>query len=296
MRKKLGIGLAAVLVVLLGLTLALKLGAFAGILPESEDVTRATLTQTSAKLAKAGTARITFTGGIKPQVAGLSANWSGTTQISFSDNPSWESTYDKVEVPGGKSVQATVLHKGSQTLVSSPALAIQDGRTWVNTRTTPMLWQHPLATPSLGITDFTMWEQILDTITPYGAHDAKTDELPDVKGADHEYYVTCTRVSGSCPPPFGSHDLDYLFNNVGRQLRLSAWYDDDGLLRRLDVDGSVAWNSALAGGQDPIPNSHPDGEYYYEASFTLDSFGSPVTITMPPDSQVTQSPGVTLRS
>jgi hypothetical protein len=68
------------------------------------------------------------------------------------------------------------------------------------------------------------------------------------------------------------------------------------LLRRLDVDGSVAWNSALAGGQDPIPNSHPDGEYYYQASFTLDSFGSPVTITMPPDSQVTQSPGVTLRS
>jgi len=293
-RSKSSVGLAAALVVVIGLVLALKLGAFSGLFAESKDATRATLTQTSARLAKAGTARVAFTGGLKPQVAGLTASWSGTTLISFSADPSWESTYAKVEVPG-KSVPAKVLHKGSQTLVSSPALAVPDGRAWVDTRETALLWQHALADPTLGITDFTMWEKILDTVTPVGAAETKTGGLPDVKGAGHEYQVVCFQTAGSCPPPFGSDKLDYLFNSVGHQLELSAWYDDDGLLRRLDVEGSMLWDTRVAGADNTVPNSHPDGEYYYNASFTLDNFGSPVTVTMPADNQISQSRGVTLR-
>jgi len=294
-RKKVGVALIVVVVLLAGLTVAQKVfGAFNGILPQDSEAIRTTLNQTSAKLAKARTARITFTGSLRPQVAGLYANWSGTTQASFSADPSWESTYDKVEVPGGKSVTAKVVHQGSQTLVSSPAMAAPDKRPWLSPKSTTIIWQHPLADPVLGITDFTQWEKILDTVTELGVAETETGNLPDLKGAPHEYKLVCFQKAAACPPPFGSN-LDLYFNSVGHQVQLSAWYDDDGLLHRLDVEGSALWDTRVAGGDTP-GETHPDGEYYFNASFTLDDFGSPVTVTMPADSQISTDHIVTLRS
>lgn len=126
-----------------------------------------------------------------------------------------------------------------------------------------------------------------------GGLDKRTDDLAEVAGAPYEYEVACYPSDGTCPLPFGTN-LDLYFNQLGEVPTISAWYGEDGLIRRLDVEGDLDFSPA-ASQTDPTGAHHPQSAHHYRASFTLDQFGTPVTVTPVPDNKITQSPFVKLQ-
>ena len=67
----------------------------------------------------------------------------------------------------------------------------------------------------------------------------------------------------------------------------SAWLDDDGLLRKLQVHMSLMYTPE--GTPTEAAEIHPQGEYVADMTFELDRFGTPVTVTAPPADQLTRS-------
>jgi hypothetical protein len=236
-------------------------------------------------LRSAGSARVTFNAEIKPQVSGPSATLQGTSMIKFGDTADWDTTYSSIVADGKAPIQAHGVRVGQDTYFSSPSMEPEDGRSWF-TAETPAAWGGLFADPRLGLGDFTVWNEFLADTTEANAFDGATDELPDVDGAEHEYKIRCTpQQDAGCPPPFDS-GLDDVFDQAVYQ-RMSAWIDDEGRVRKLEVDLSVIY-AGDDGSYAPTPD-HPYGEYFAKMTFTLDEFGTPVTVTAPPDDQITQS-------
>ncbi|MFU8854682.1 hypothetical protein ACNAW0_27470 [Micromonospora sp. SL1-18] len=89
-----------------------------------------------------------------------------------------------------------------KTYYSSPSVVAADGRPWYESHT-PANWGALFANPDMGVADFPVWQRFLEDVTVEVANDGKTDKLPDVKGAEHEYKLHCTPGSDvGCPPPF----------------------------------------------------------------------------------------------
>jgi len=243
------------------------------------------LANVDAKLRKAGSARVTFNAEIKPQVSGPSAALQGTSMIKFGDTADWDTTYSSIVADGKAPVQARGIRVGQDTYFSSPSMKPEDGRPWFTAKT-PAAWGGLLADPRLGLGDFAVWKEFLVDTTEKNAFDGATDELPDVDGAEHEYKIRCTpQQDAGCPAPFDS-GLDDVFDQAVYHT-MSAWIDDDGRVRKLAVDLSVIY--AGEDGEYAVTPGHPYGEYFVKATFTLDQFGTPVTVTAPPDDQITQS-------
>jgi hypothetical protein len=289
--KKLTAVLAAIVVVLAGLAFAqYKFSIFGGELQKDPEGDYARLTQTGAKLTAGRSARITFTASMTSLLHGPVATWSGTSLMSFAGTaPSWQTTFDKLESPQFGTITGKLVHTPAQTAFSSPALVVPDKRQWIDLKSTTsaILWPQPLADPKLGITDFSLWEDMIDSLTRAGGLNKRTKDLPDVAGAPYEYKVECYPTAGACPLPFGTL-LDGYFNQLGEVPTMSAWYGKDGVLHRLDVEGDVEYNPTESDA-DPTGTSHPEGPHHYRASFTLDQFGTPVTVTPIADGKLTQS-------
>lgn len=296
MGKKLLIAVAVFIMLLAGLTFAqYRFSIFGGDLQKDPKGDYVRLQQTGAKLTAARSARITFTASLTSVLFGPVANWSGTTMMAFaSDSSSWQTTYDKIESPQFGAISGKLVHTPSQTVFSSPALVVPDKRKWNDLKSRAFItWPQPLADPDLGITYFPVWQDMIDSLNVQAGEDKRTHDLPDVAGAPYEYKLECYHSAGDCPLPFGTN-LDLYFNVEGEIPQLHAWYGKDGLIRRLDVEGQVAWNSKLAG-TDPLSPDYPNGTHTYRASFVLDDFGTPVTVTPVPADQITQSHIIPLR-
>jgi hypothetical protein len=294
--KKQGIALAVFIVLLAGVTFAqYQFSIFGGDLQKDQKGDYARLQQTGAKLTAARSARITFTASMTSWLRGPVATWSGTTMMAFApDSPSWQTTYDKIESPQFGAISGKLVHTPSQTVFSSPALVVPDKRRWDDLKSTSLIdWPQPLADPDLGITYLPLWEDMIDSLNVKAGEDKRTHDLPDVAGAPYEYKLLCYHSAGNCPLPFGTN-LDLYFNVLGQNPLLSAWYGKDGLLRRLDVEGEVAWDPNLST-TDPLGLNYPQGTHAYRASFVLDHFGTPVTVTPVPANQITQSHIITFR-
>jgi hypothetical protein len=259
--------------------------------PEGSKEIHQRLANVSQKLRSVGSARVTFNADIEPQVAGPWATLQGTSMIKFGATEDWDTTYSSIVANGKAPFQAHGVRVGQDTYFSSPKIVPEDRRPWFNAKT-PAAWGTLLADPTLGLTDFTVWEGFLSNTTAQNAFDGKTDELPDVKGADHEYRVRCTpKIDAGCPPPFGS-GLDDVFDQVPTYPLISAWIDDDGLVRKLEVSMSLMYQGD---GTTSGAVGHPSGEYIAKMTFSLDKFGTPVTVTAPPADQVTESRTVALK-
>jgi hypothetical protein len=294
--RKLGVVLAVIVVVLIGLGFAqYRFGIFGGGSQTDAEGDYARLTQTSARLTAAKSAWISFTASMTSVLNGPVATWSGTTVESFTgDTPSWQTTYDTIQSPQSGTITGRLVHTGAQTVFSSPALVIPDKRQWVAVDSrSVILWPQALADPSLGITFFSLWEDMVNSLNRTGGLDKRTDDLAKVAGAPYGYRVACYRSDGTCPLPFGTN-LDLYFNQLGEVPTMSAWYGEDGLIRRLDVEGDLDY-SPDGSQTDPTGANHPQGAHHYRASFALDRFGSPATITPVPDSKITQSPFIKLQ-
>ncbi|WP_344254612.1 hypothetical protein [Actinoplanes campanulatus] len=243
---------------------------------------RKLLTGVESRLRAAGSARVGFTAEIRPQVSGPKATFAGTSLIRFGETDEWDTTFSGIVADGQAPVEGRAVRAGRQTYLTSPSLTADDGRAWF-AATTPAFWGNTMANPNLGLADLTVWTGFLARTPGQLALNAATEELPDVEDAEHEFRVRCTPTQDPhCPPPFGT-DLDALFDEAGFPV-YQAWIDDDGLIRKLEVSFSVINSGTRAA--DPL---RPQGEYQAHLTFTLDDFGTPVTVTAPPADQVTQS-------
>ena len=253
---------------------------------DSPERTARRLTSVGQKLRSVGSARVAFTAQIRPQLGGAAAAWQGTSMIKFGDTEDWDTTYTSIVAEGKAAIQGHGVRVAGTTYFTSPALTTADGRPWF-TATTAAFWGAALADPALGLSDFTVWERFLTDADQRNAFSGSTDDLPDVDDADHEYRVRCTpEVDTGCPPPFGS-GLDDVFNRVPTYPVFSAWLDDDGLLRKLQVHMSLMYTPE--GTPTEAAEIHPQGEYVADMTFELDRFGTPVTVTIPPADQLTRS-------
>ena len=70
-------------------------------------------------------------------------------------------------------------------------------------------------------------------------------------------------------------------------LPVDVWIDDDGLLRKMQVEADLLYLSDQPGGDPNV--FHPSGEYIARATWTLDGFGTPVSVAAPPAGQVSES-------
>ncbi len=253
---------------------------------ESPEEVAARLSVMNAKLIEAGSARITFTGELAPQVAGPTGRWEGTTLMKFGAEPSWDTTYSLITADGQQPVQGREVHVGTDTFYNSPTVRADDGRPWINARKTSVDWGSQYSTPEFRVTDFALWREFFDNVPVGYANDAATEELPDLPGAEHEFRLRCYPVMPQCPPPVGSF-LDDVFNSMDIPPTLSAWVDDDGLLRKMQVEASLFYKSGEPGGDPNV--FHPSGEYFARATWTLDQFGTAVSVAAPPEGQVSES-------
>lgn len=250
--------------------------------PGSSAEAQKRLTGVQQRLREAGSARVSFTAEIRPQVSGQKATFTGTSLVKFGETDEWDTTYSSIAADGQAPIEGRAVRAGQETYLTSPSLKADDGRAWFKS-TTPAFWGNTMANPNLGLGDVTIWSNFLARTPKQYAFDSATDELPDVEDAEHEFQVRCTPTQDpNCPPPFGS-DLDALFGEAGFPL-YQAWIDDDGLLRKLYVKFSM-----INSGSGPADAMRPQGEYIAQMTFTLDDFGTPVTVTAPPADQVTQS-------
>lgn len=251
------------------------------------------LAHVGQKLREAGSAQVNFDAEIKRDSGSPWVRWVGTSLIRFGDTPSWDTTYSRIQLSDGPTVQAHRVHDGTATYVSSPGFVPEDGRAWIRTPYTTMFWPNRLADLSLGITDFTMWQRFLDNVQRDNAAAAVTDELKDVADARHEYRLRCTPGSDAgCPPPWNTI-LDQYFNRVP-DITLSVWIRDDGRLRRLEVANSLWYDISQPGANPGVP--HDRAVYEVRAVFDFDKLGTPVTVKAPPADQVTQARAVSLKT
>lgn len=259
---------------------------------ESPEEVHARLAALNAELIEAGSAKITFTGELAPQVAGPTGRWEGTTLMKFGAEPSWDTAYSTITADGQQPVQAREVHVGADRFYTSPAVRTPDGRPWIEARSTSVDWGSNYSTPEFRVTDFVLWREFFDNISVGHANQAKTEDLPDVPGAKHEYLFRCIPSTPGCPPPIGSF-LDDVFNQVALGTTLSAWFDDDGLLRRMQMETSLFYQPDEPGADPNV--FHPGGEYFARATWTLDDFGTPVSVAAPPADQVTESRTASVR-
>lgn len=258
--------------------------------PESREQIAGRLTGTGQRLKEAGTARVTFTSEMRPQLGGRKVTLQGTSLIRFGDRPAWQTTYTRIAATGHPTLQARGVHVDDETYYTSPGMVAADGRPWFDDETLSD-WGSGFSDPRMGVSDLMVWQRFLDDVSEGIAANGETDDLPDVKGAPHEYRFRCTpNKDVFCPPPFRT-GLDLMFNRVIPPL-FSVWIDDSGRLRRLDVETSVLYVDDGTGNDQ---FTHPQDEWEIRTSFTLDQFGTPVTVTTPPADQVTQSQQVTLK-
>jgi hypothetical protein len=273
-------GVIVALLVVLGLVIWQR---FDG-LTDNPDANSARVVQTGAKLAAAKTAKIAFTGQLQ---GSASAQLVGTTSIVFSADPTfakdaaWTTAYTPPKY-GPPSLTATVLHQGDTTLIRSPKLAVAAKTPWVDMDRTSLIWPSPTLDPTLGFTDFTLWQQKIQNLT---AEKSKflDEDLPDVTGAPYKYKIECWQAD-SCPLPFGTN-LDHMVTDSVTQTTFSLWYGEDGLLRRLDVTGALEYVNNGAGDATSDLYPHLTSEDY-QLSFTLGDFGAPVTVTEPPATEI----------
>ncbi|MFC4145215.1 hypothetical protein ACFO0M_03000 [Micromonospora mangrovi] len=260
--------------------------------PESREQVAARLTDTGRRLKEAGTARVAFTSEMKPQLGGRKVTLQGTSLVKFGDRPSWETTYAQIAATGHPTLQAKGVHLDDDTYYTSPSIVAEDGRPWFDSHTLAD-WGSGFSDPDTGVADLMIWQRFLDDVSEGIAANGETDKLPDLKGAPHEYQFRCTPGSDVfCPPPFRT-SLDLVFNRVVPPL-FSVWIDDAGRLRKLEVETSVLYVDDGRGSDDGF--THPQDEWEIRTSFTLDQFGTPVTVTAPPADQITQSREVKLKA
>jgi hypothetical protein len=257
---------------------------------ESPEEVHARLAAMDAKLIEAGSARITFTGELAPQVAGPTGRWQGTTLMKFGAEPSWDTTYSTITADGQQPVQAREVHVGTDTFYNAPAVQARDGRPWLNARSTSVNWGSNYSSLAFRVTDFVLWREFFDNISVGHANQAKTEDLPDLPGAAHEYRMVCNVSMPQCPPPIGSF-LDDVFNTAN--LTLSAWFDDDGLLRRMQMETDLFYLRDEPGGDPNV--FHPSGEYSARATWDLSDFGTAVSVAAPPEDQVSESRTASVR-
>jgi len=271
-------------VVTLGLALAVVVTV---VKPETPKIVEARVTNVGQRLRSTGSARVRFTAEIHPQISGPSATWAGVSMVKFGDTDDWDTTYTSIVADNKPAIQGHGVRVGTQTYYTSPSLMPADGRPWFSA-TTGAYWGNVLADPNLGLPDFTLWQRFLSQMSAAQAFSGSTDDLPDVKGASHEYLIRCTPVSDAwCPPPLGT-TMDGVFNQVPEYPRFKAWFDDDGLLRKLEVGITFMYRADGTGGANEAA-FHPSGEFFANMTFELDKFGTPVAITAPAADQVTKS-------
>ncbi|WP_229071635.1 hypothetical protein [Actinoplanes sp. DH11] len=274
----------SIVVVLLGAAVVVGVERFTG--GSSKEDLHARLVGISDRLKASGSARVAFTAELKPQVAGPSGAWSGTSMVTFGETEQWDATYSAIVAGGKEPVEARGIRVGADTWYTSPSLTAEDGRSWFRS-TTPADWGAVPADPNLDLTDFGFWKEFLTRTEVDVAAKGYTDELPDVPGAPHEYMIRCTaNVSPNCPPPLPAA-LGGLFNKVNFYPLFNVWIGDDGLIRRLDLSLSLIYEADPANPGEAA--FHPQGEYFAAMSFTLDQFGTPVTVTAPGPDEVTRS-------
>jgi hypothetical protein len=288
MSKRIVVGALVVLLVLVG---ALVVALTTVWKPVDRAEAAARLTGTGQRLKEAGTARVAFSTEMRPQLGGQKVTLQGTSLVKFGERPEWTTTYTQIAATGHPTLQGQGVHVGDEDYYTSPTLETSDGRRWYESHTSAD-WGSPFANPYLGVADLMVWQRFLDDVSEPIAANGATDELPDLPGAPHEYRFRCTPEKDVfCPPPFRTA-LDLLFNKVVPPL-FSVWVDDAGRLRKLEVETSVLYDDDGTGSDNGI--SHPRDEWEIRTSFTLDGFGTPVTVTMPTADQVTQSRTVRLK-
>ncbi len=254
--------------------------------PESPEEVHARLAGMHARLIEAGSAKITFSGELAPQIAGPTGRWEGTTLMKFGNEPSWDTSYSLITADGQAPVQAREVNVGTDRFYNAPAVRAKDGRPWLNSRKVSVNWGSNYSDPEFRVTDFALWREFFDNIPVGNAYDARTEALPDHPGAEHEFRLLCYPSMPQCPPPIGSF-LDDVFNSMAIPPTLSAWLDDDGLLRKMQVEASLFYLRNEPGADPNV--FHPSGEYFARATWTLDDFGTPVSVTAPPEDQVSES-------
>jgi hypothetical protein len=244
------------------------------------------LLNTGARLREAGTAEVAFRADLRTDVGTGKIAWTGTSRIRFADQPQSDTDYAEVASDAGGPIEARRLVDGEDAYVTSASFAPADRRRWIRTPTTTMFWPDPLASPELGLTDYPMWQKLLDDTQRDNAVAAGTDDLPDLAGAPNEYRLTCTPGEDTgCPPPFGTQ-LDQYFTAVPNTT-WSIWLGDDGRPRRVDVAAILQWDQAKAQPGDTGP-AYKIGTYEYHATFEVGGFGTPVTVTAPAADEITR--------
>lgn len=236
----------------------------------------ARILRTSAKLAAAKTAKIAFTADLRGSTEVLLV---GTTSIQFATDPA-KSTWSADNTPpkyGPQSLTATVLHQGDSTLMRSAGLVVDAKTPWVELGKTPIAWVNPVLDPTLGFTDFTLWEKKLQNM-PAREYEFQDHVLPDMPGAKYKYAISCDPTDDYLFP-IGT-GLDQMTNESSGQ-NFNLWYSDDGLLLGLEVSGYLDWSGATDDGVQHFSNES------FSLRFTLSDFGVPVTVTMPPATQIT---------
>ncbi|WP_045748589.1 hypothetical protein, partial [Actinoplanes rectilineatus] len=229
-----------------------------------------------------------------PQVAGPTAAFTGTSMIRFgADSDDANTEYTTVEASGKEPITAKSIRIGDDVWVTSPVMKPQDGRTWIG-KGTARSWGNILADPTNELADFTVWKPFIPQVTRDDAFDGwDSKDMADLDGAPYKYEITCGVSSAAanpgCAPPLPDR-LGNLFNVIGSPMRYQAWLDDTGLLRKLEVNISMAYIASVD--TAPKGGGHPQGEYYAHVVFNLDQFGTPVTVTAPDDADVTTEIGV----
>lgn len=245
------------------------------------------LAAAGAKLREAGTAQVTFTANLRTDVGTGKVSWAGTSALQFGpdDETKSDTTYSAITIRDDKPVQVRRVDDGGDTYYESAGFVTADRRPWMDADVTTMFWADPLADPELRLTDYPMWQAFLDDVQRDNAIGGYTEDLRDIDGAVHEYDVTCTPGDDAgCPPPFRTV-ADQYFNHVAL-IRWFVWLDAEDRPLRVEVSTEMRWDPDRPGRDTGI--QHQRNMYAFQAAFDFTGFGDPVTVTTPPEKEVSQ--------
>ena len=248
------------------------------------------------RLHEAGSASVTFDGllYLDSLLGKSSGMWAGTSVIRLDAEPSSDTDYRRIDastITGQlTSTKMRELRIGDDHWYRSPNLRTADGRPWIKRETGyEMSVGDPFADPNLGVTDLAVWLRFLREVPAEAAAEAKTDTLEDVAGAPREYFVRCVMRTPSCPRASFGSKLDQLFPIVAA-FTISCWVGEDGRLRKLKAELELYQDT------NPRPDRGVSEPIRLKTTFTLTGFGTPLTVTPPPASQVTEDSAPMIRS
>lgn len=246
-------------------------------LPRSENSIAEEFAGINAKLVKAGTAKVTFRAELSQ--AGV---WTGTSAVRFGAEPVWDTSYTSASVGAKDPIPLRRLHVGERKdYFSSPALKPADGRAWMTAAKVNL--GTDLTSPLNNVADLTTWLPFLTGVKKPIAVLSETDVLPDVDGAPHEYRFRCDGNTPTCPPQWDT-PIDNVFNTGTIGPIYDIWLDDDGLLRRMTVEGTMDYLNG--DGTRDLARMKVGSDY--KLSFDLGDFGTAVDVQAPPESEISQ--------